>query len=301
VSEFIQQVMNALQLGSVYTLISLGYTMVYGILRLINFAHGDIFMVGSYAGFFAVTFLLGVARLPASLTFVLGMLSTMCITALLAVTIERVAYRPLRNAPRVSAVITALGVGLFLENFTLAVLGAEPRRVPVLIPATNVRVGGATVSMVQIAIVLVSLLLMLLLDTFVTKTMTGVAMRAVSFDRSVAVLLGVPANRIIAITFAIGSAIAGAGGILYGQAYPVIDPYMGIRIGWWSFIAAVVGGIGNIRGAMIGSFILGFLEIFTPVVLPSSTYRDFVAFSLLLLFLVLRPTGILGQPAMKKV
>ncbi len=300
-SEFVQQVLNGLQLGSVYTLISLGYTMVYGILRLINFAHGDIFMVGSYAGFFTVTFLLGAARLPASLTFVLGMLATMCLAALLAVSIERVAYRPLRNAPRVSAVITALGVGLFLENFTLAVLGAEPRRMPVLIPATVVRLGGATVSTVQIAIILVSLLLMFLLDTFVTKTMTGVAMRAVSFDRIVAVLLGVPVNRIIAITFAIGSAVAGAGGILYGQAYPVIDPYMGIRIGWWSFIAAVVGGIGNIRGAMIGSFILGFLEIFTPVVLPSSTYRDFVAFSLLLLFLVLRPTGILGQPAMKKV
>ena len=300
-SQFIQQVLNGLQLGSVYTLISLGYTMVYGILRLINFAHGDIFMVGSYAAFFTTSFLLGAARLPASLTFVLGMLCTMCLTALLAVSIERVAYRPLRNAPRVSAVITALGVGLFLENFTLATLGAEPRRMPALFPSTNVRVAGATVSTVQIAIILVALLLMLLLDTFVTKTMTGVAMRAVSFDRSVAVLLGVPTNRIISVTFAIGSAVAGAGGMLYGQAYPVIDPYMGIRIGWWSFIAAVVGGIGNIRGAMIGSFILGFLEIFTPVVLPSSSYRDFVAFSLLLLFLVLRPTGILGQPAMKKV
>lgn len=302
-NQFVQQVLNGLQLGSVYTLISLGYTMVYGILRLINFAHGDIFMVGSYVGFFVTTFLLGRGGLPPAVTFVLGMIVTMCVTAALAVSIERVAYRPLRNAPRVSTVITALGIGLFLENFTLATLGAEPRSVPVLIPSTSVPIGrsGATVSTVQIAIILVSLLLMLLLDAFVTKTMTGVAMRAVSFDRNVAVLLGVPTNRIISITFAIGSAVAGAGGILYGQAYPVIDPYMGIRIGWWSFIAAVVGGIGNIRGAMIGSFVLGFLEIFTPVVLPSSTYRDFVAFSLLLLFLVFRPTGILGQPAMKKV
>lgn len=275
--------------------------MVYGILRLINFAHGDIFMVGSYVAFFVTTFFLGKASLPVSVTFVLGMLVTMFATAMLAVLIERAAYRPLRNAPRVSAVITALGIGLFLENFTLAVLGAEPRKMPALIPATNLRIGGATVSTVQLSIILVSVLLMYLLDTFVTKTMTGVAMRAVSFDRNVALLLGVPTNRIISITFAIGSAVAGAGGVLYGQAYPVIDPYMGIRIGWWSFIAAVVGGIGNIRGAMIGSFILGFLEIFTPVVLPSSTYRDFVAFSLLLLFLVFRPTGILGQPAMKKV
>jgi branched-chain amino acid transport system permease protein len=301
VSEFIQQVVNGLQLGSVYTLISLGYTMVYGILRLINFAHGDIFMVGSYAGFFVTSFLLGRVLLPVAVTFVLGMLLTMCLTALLAVSIERVAYRPLRNAPRMSAVITALGIGIFLENFTLATLGPEPRRMPVLIPSTSIRIGGATVSTVQVAIILVSLLLMLLLDAFVTRTMTGIAMRAVSFDRNVALLLGVPTNRIISVTFAIGSAIAGAGGILYGQAYPIIDPYMGIRIGWWSFIAAVVGGIGNIRGAMVGSFILGFLEIFTPVVLPSSTYRDFVAFSLLLLFLVFRPTGILGQPVMKKV
>ncbi|MGE5579054.1 MAG: branched-chain amino acid ABC transporter permease [Bacillota bacterium] len=298
---FLQQVLNGLQLGSVYTLIALGYTMVYGILRLINFAHGDIFMVGSYAAFFVTTFLLGQASLPASLTFVLGMLVTMFATAMLAVLIERAAYRPLRNAPRVSAVITALGIGLFLENLTLAVLGAEPRKMPALIPATNLKLGGATVSMVQVAIILVSVLLMYLLDTFVTKSMTGVAMRAVSFDRSTALLLGVPTNKIISITFTIGSAVAGAGGILYGQAYPVIDPYMGVRIGWWSFIAAVVGGIGNIRGAMIGAFILGFTEIFTPVILPSSTYRDFVAFSLLLLFLVFRPTGILGQPAMKKV
>lgn len=297
----LQQVLNALQLGSVYTLIALGYTMVYGILRLINFAHGDIFMVGSYVAVFVTASLLGGPALPAPLTFMLGMISTMLATAALAVLIERAAYRPLRNAPRVSAVITALGVGLFLENFTLAVLGAEPRKMPALIPATRLSVAGATVSLVQLAIILVSVLLMYLLDVFVTRTMTGVAMRAVSFDRNVALLLGVPTNRIIAVTFAIGSAVAGAGGALYGQAYPVIDPYMGIRIGWWSFIAAVVGGIGNIRGAMVGSFILGFLEVFTPVVLPSSTYRDFVAFSVLLVFLVFRPTGILGQPAMKKV
>jgi len=297
---FVQQMLNALQLGSVYALISLGYTMVYGILRLINFAHGDIFMVAAYVGFFAMTFLLSV-RLPSSLTFVCGMLLTMAATALLAVLIERVAYRPLRNAPRVSVVITALGVGTFLENFTLATLGAEPRSMPALIPAVNLDLQGVTISTVQIVIVLVSVCLMLLLDATVMKTMTGIAMRAVSYDRTTAQLLGVPVNRIISITFAIGSAVAGAGGILYGQAYPIIDPYMGLRIGWWAFIAAVVGGIGNIRGAMVGSYVLALVEILTPVFLPSSTYRDFVAFSLLLLFLVLRPTGILGQPIAKKV
>jgi len=300
-THIIQQVLNALQLGSVYALICLGYTMVYGVLRLINFAHGDIFMVACYISFFATTFFLTWGHLAPTTTFVLGMLLAMMLTALLAVIIERVAYRPLRNAPRVSAVITALGVGIFLENFTLATLGPEPRHMPPLVPMINFNVGGVTVSAVQVVIILVSVLLMVLLDTTVMKTMTGMAMRAVSYDRTVAPLLGVPVNRIISVTFALGAAVAGAGGILYGQAYPIIDPYMGIRIGWWAFIAAVVGGIGNVRGAMIGSFILGFIEIFTPVFLPSSTYRDFVAFSLLLLFLVFRPTGILGQPAMKKV
>jgi len=299
--QIIQQVLNALQLGSVYALIALGYTMVYGILRLINFAHGDIFMVGCYISVFTIALLLGWGHLPTMAVFVLTMLTAMVLTAAVAVLIERVAYRPLRNAPRVSAVITALGIGIFLENFTLATLGAEPRLMGQLIPKVNYDLGGVTMSSVQIVTIVVAILLMLLLDTVVMRTMTGMAMRAVSFDRTVAPLLGVPVNRIISITFALGAAVAGAGAILYGQAYPIIDPYMGIRIGWWAFIAAVVGGIGNVRGAMIGAFILGFIEIFTPVVLPSSTYRDFVAFSLLLIFLVVRPTGILGQPAMKKV
>jgi len=299
--QIIQQVLNALQLGSMYALISLGYTMVYGILRLINFAHGDIFMVGCYVCFFVMTLLLNWGSLPPMAVFVVTMILAMVLTAVVAVVIERVAYRPLRNAPRVSAVITALGIGIFLENFTLATLGAEPRHITELIPMVSLNLGGVAMSSVQIVTIVVAVVLMVLLDTTVMKTMTGMAMRAVSFDRNVAPLLGVPVNRIISITFALGAAVAGAGAILYGQVYPIIDPYMGIRIGWWAFIAAVVGGIGNVRGAMIGSFILGFIEIFTPVILPSSTYRDFVAFSLLLVFLILRPTGILGQPAMKKV
>lgn len=300
-TQFLQQVLNALQLGSVYALISLGYTMVYGILRLINFAHGDIFMISTYIAFFTGTYLLTRGFFPVLAAFLLTMLVSMILTATLAVLIERLAYKPLRQAPRVSAVITALGVGLFLENFTLATLGAEPRKMPSFLSLSNYQLGGVTASNVQLIIIGVALLLMLALDTVVMKTMTGMAMRAISFDKTIAPLMGVPVDRIISITFAIGSSVAAAGGMLYGMAYPIIDPYMGIRIGWWAFIAAVIGGIGNIRGAMVGSFLLGFVEIFTPVVLPSSTYRDFVAFSLLLLFLVFKPTGILGRAEVQKV
>ncbi|WP_338827454.1 branched-chain amino acid ABC transporter permease [Neomoorella thermoacetica] len=298
---FFQQVLNALQLGSVYALIALGYTMVYGILTLINFAHGDIFMVSTYIAFFVGSYLLMMRTIPVVASFLLTMFFSMIATAILAVIIERVAYRPLRQAPRVSAVITALGVGLFLENFTLGIMGAEPRKMPLFLSVINLPVGGVTMTNVQLIIIGVALLLMFVLDTLVMKTMTGMAMRAISFDKTIAPLMGVPVNRIISYTFAIGSAVAAAGGMLYGMAYPVIDPYMGIRIGWWAFIAAVVGGIGDIRGAMIGGFILGFIEIFTPVILPSSTYRDFVAFTVLLLFLVFRPTGILGKPMIQKV
>ena len=297
-----QNVLNALQLGSVYALIALGYTLVYGILTLINFAHGDIFMVGTYLSLAAAAFLLGIPLgLPLVVVFVGALCFSMLLTALLGVVIERLAYRPLRQAPRVSAVITALGVGLFLENFTLGILGPEPRHFPTLIPLRAWEVWGLTITPLQILIILGAAVLMVLLDLLVRRTLLGMAMRAISYNRPIVPLMGVPVDRVISLTFAIGSAIAAAGGLMYGLAYPVLDPYMGIRIGWWAFIAAVVGGIGNIRGAMLGGFILGAVEIFTPVLLPSSTYRDFVAFSLLLLLLVFKPTGLLGRPVFERV
>jgi branched-chain amino acid transport system permease protein len=297
-----QNVLNALQLGSVYALIALGYTMVYGILTMINFAHGDIFMVSIYLSLAAATFLLGLPLgLPLVLVFTGALVFSMMLTALLGVTIERLAYRPLRQAPRVSAVITALGVGLFLENFTLGLLGPEPRHFPALIAMTPWEVAGLTITPLQVLIVLLAAALMVLLDLLVGHTLLGMAMRAISYNRPLVPLMGVPVDRVISLTFALGSAIAAAGGLLYGLAYPVLDPYMGIRIGWWAFISAVVGGIGNIRGAMLGGFILGTVEVFTPVILPSSTYRDFVAFSLLLLLLVFKPTGLLGRPVFERV
>jgi len=297
-----QNVINALQLGSVYALIALGYTMVYGILTMINFAHGDIFMVSTYFSLMASLFLLGLPfKIPLAVVFLASLLFSMGLTALLGVTIERLAYRPLRQAPRVSAVITALGVGLFLEHFTLALLGPEPRRFPDLLPATSWQVAGLTLTPLQLLTIVLAALIMVLLDLLVSRTLLGMAMRAISYNRPIVPLMGVPVNRVISLTFALGSAIAAAGGLMYGLAYPVLDPYMGIRIGWWAFIAAVVGGIGNIRGAMLGGFILGAVEIFTPVFLPSSTYRDFVAFSLLLVLLVFRPTGLMGRPVFERV
>ena len=288
---FFQQLLNALQVGSIYALIALGYTMVYGILGMINFAHGDLFMVGAFVCFLAAVFL----KLP----FVPVLLISMFGAALLGVIIERFAYKPLRQSPRVSAIITALGVGLFLENFTLA-LSPYPRQVPQLLANTTWTLFGLSISSIEILIVILSLLFMFLLDQIVRHTMVGMAMRAIAWDKTVAPLLGVPVDLIISFTFAIGAGLGGAAGVMYSLAYPVIDPYMGIMVGWKAFISAVVGGIGNIRGAMIGGYILGAVEILAVALLPS-TYRDLVAFVLLLALLIFRPYGILGKPHPLKV
>ncbi|HLA26561.1 MAG TPA: branched-chain amino acid ABC transporter permease [Syntrophales bacterium] len=288
---FFQQLLNALQVGSIYALIALGYTMVYGILGMINFAHGDLFMVGAFVCFLAAVFL----KLP----FVPVLVISMFGAALLGVIIERFAYKPLRQSPRVSAIITALGVGLFLENFTLA-LSPYPRQVPQLLANTTWTLFGVSISSIEILIVILSLLFMFVLDRIVRHTMVGMAMRAISWDKTVAPLLGVPVDLIISLTFAIGAGLGGAAGVMYSLAYPVIDPYMGVMVGWKAFISAVVGGIGNIRGAMIGGYILGAVEILVVALLPS-TYRDFVAFVLLLALLIFRPYGILGKPHPMKV
>ena len=286
-----QQLLNALQLGSIYALIALGYTMVYGILTMINFAHGDLFMIGAFFCFLIAVYL--------KLSFVPTLLLSMMGVACLGVLIERLAYKPLRNAPRVSAIITALGVGLFLENFTLA-LSPYPQHIPELITNTTWNYGALSISSLQIIVIALSLLLMFVLDFIVHRTKVGMAMRAISWDKSIVPLMGVPVNKIISLTFAIGTGLGGAAGVMYGLAYPVIDPYMGIMVGWKAFISAVVGGIGNVRGAMIGGFILGTVEIMVAAFFPS-TYRDFVAFSLLLILLIARPYGIMGKPHPQKV
>ncbi len=299
ISFLVQQFFNALQLGSLYALIALGYTMVYGVLLLINFAHGDIFMFGAFMGVFG-SIVLG-------LPFVPTLLLAMAVTALLGVTIERVAYKPLRRASRLSAVITALGVGLLLENGMLALTGADPRSYPgdFLALEGELNIAGASIGYVKILVILLALLLFLGLYTIVQRTKWGMAMRAISYDKFAVPLMGVSQDQIIAMTFALGTGLAAAGGILWGVAFPVLNPYMGLRIGWKAFIAAVVGGIGDIRGAFLGGLLLGFVEIFVvalgePVGI-SSTWRDPVAFALLLIILVVRPTGLFGVARRQKV
>jgi branched-chain amino acid transport system permease protein len=291
---FLQQLINGLQLGFVYALIALGYTMVYGIVRLINFAHGDVFMVGTYLGFFA----LASWRLPLPLAILVAMLGC----AALGVVIERVAYKPLRNAPRISALITAMGVSLFLEYFTSLkfMFGPDYRAYPRPFAVRSFDVGGVSISNIQIIVFGVALLLMVALTLFVNKTKTGMAMRAVSYDMDTARLMGIDVNLMISVTFGIGSALAGAGGVLYGIAYPQINPFMGVMPGLKAFVAAVLGGIGVIPGAMLGALIMGTVETFTSAYV-SSTLRDAVAFGILIIVLLVRPAGILGRPAREKV
>ncbi|HUI92005.1 MAG TPA: branched-chain amino acid ABC transporter permease [Chitinivibrionales bacterium] len=289
---FFHQSLNALQLGSIYALIALGYTMVYGVLRLINFAHGDIFMIGSYLALFLAVYF----HLP----FVAIVPLTFAAIAFLGVSIEKLAYRPLRSAPRVSAVITALSVGIFLETITLAVAGPEPRKFPELAGYHLYKAGAFAASNVQLLIISASLLLMAALEMFVAKTRTGMAMRALSWDKFHAPLLGINIDRIISYTFAIGTGLASVAGIFVGLAYPIIDPYMGIMVGWKAFVSAVIGGIGSIKGAVAGGFLLGIVEIISASILPSS-YKDMIVFGLLLLILLIRPSGLFGLPMQKKV
>ncbi|HVL99138.1 MAG TPA: branched-chain amino acid ABC transporter permease [Egibacteraceae bacterium] len=305
---FLQHFLNALQWGSFYALIAVGYTMVYGVLLLINFAHGDIFMVGAYLGMFVALFLLAqydVALpldLPAWALLPLTILVAMALTAVVGVTIERVAYRPLRRkgAPRLYVVITALMFGLLLEYGNLATLGARDRQFPRLIEPTLYNIGGVRFTNVRVAVIVLSLLAMAVLGFLVQRTKTGMAMRAISYDRLAVPLMGVSVDRIIVVTFVIGSAMAALAGVMFGVSYPILSFNMGLLFGWKAFIAAVVGGIGSIRGAVVGGYILGFVEIFVAAFMPS-TYRDLIAFSVLLLIITIRPTGLFGVARRTKV
>jgi len=297
---FFQNLINALQWGSFYALIALGYSMVYGILMLFNFAHGDIFMVGAYIGFAAATGVaalasLGAIVLPNWLILVLTIIISMFLTSFVGILVERLGYRPLREAPRASAAITGLMIGIILETGNLALLGARRVRFPSLIESTTYNIGGVYVTNKKIMIVAVSLMLMLALHQFVRRSKYGMAMRAMAFDYVVVPLMGEPINTIADMTFAIGSALAAAAGILFGIAYPVLDPYMGIVFGWKAFVAAILGGRGSILGATLAGFLLGFIEIFVAMIFPS-TLRDFIAYSIILLILTFRPHGFFGEP-----
>ena len=301
---FLQNVVNSLQRGSFYALIALGYSMVYGVLMLFNFAHGDLFMVGAYIGFFVSSSLLGLAStgvigLPdgvmLGLVLVLTLVVSMFLNSFVGMLVERIGYRPLRGAPRASAAITGLMIGIILETGNLALLGAERKSFPALIETATFQFAGVSVTNKKILIVLVSVLLMLALHQFVRRTKWGMAMRAMAYDYVAVPLMGISINSIALLTFALGSALAAAAGILYGVAYPVLDPYMGVLVGWKAFVAAILGGRGSVLGAGLAGFLLGFIEIFVAAYLPS-TLRDLIAFSIIVLILTFRPHGFFGEP-----
>ena len=295
---FLQQIVNGLSLGSIYALIALGYTMVYGVLRLINFAHGDVYMVGAYVGYYLSRKLAG--REPSFVSAFVVMLGAMVACALLGLVIERLAYRPVRRASRLTLLITAIGVSLFLENGGQLVFGPDPKFFPSLAPHFDFLVADVRLTSEQITVIGVSFLLMVLLQFFIMKTRTGKAMRAVSFNLDAAKLMGISTDWIIAVTFALGSALAAAAGVLIGMQIPKIDPLMGILYGLKAFVAAVLGGIGNVPGAVLGGLLIGISEVMVVGYL-SSTYRDAIAFGILILVLLLRPQGILGSVQKEKV
>jgi len=295
---FLQQLVNGLSLGSIYALIALGYTMVYGVLRLINFAHGDVYMVGAYVGYYLSRKLQG--REPSILSAVLVMLGSMLACAVLGALIERLAYRPVRREARLTLLITAIGVSLFIENVAQLLFGADPKFFPSLAPSADFVVAGVRLTSEQLTVIAVSVLLMVLLRFFILKTRTGKAMRAVSFSLDTSKLMGISTDRIIAITFALGSALAAAAGVLIGMQIPKIDPLMGILYGLKAFVAAVLGGIGSVPGAVLGGLLIGISEVMVVGYL-SSTYRDAIAFGILILVLILRPQGLLGRVQKEKV
>jgi branched-chain amino acid transport system permease protein len=296
-----QQLVNGIAWGSIYALIALGYTMVYGILRLINFAHGDIYMVGAFAAYYLARLLHAGGPEPSPLLAAAVLLGSMVICAALGVAIEFFAYRPVRKSSRLTALITAIGVSLLLENLGIRLFGADPKFFPQLVAPTTITLAdGVVVTNHQIFVVVISLLLMVALTLFVHKTRTGKAMRAVAFNRDAASLMGIPVNRIITITFAIGSALAAAAGVLVALTNPKIEPLMGIMPGVKAFVAAVLGGIGSIPGAVIGGLLMGVSE-YLVVGYVSSTYRDAIAFIILILVLLVKPAGLLGRNVAEKV
>ncbi|MDX9898374.1 MAG: branched-chain amino acid ABC transporter permease [Spirochaetia bacterium] len=295
IATFLQQMTNALSLGSLYALIAVGYTMVYGILRLINFAHGDVFMLGAYFAFYAVTSL----ALPWGVAFIVAI----GLTGLFGMGLERIAYRPLRDSPKISIMISAIGASFLIENLGIVIFGGRPKSFP-SIPLfdTVIKFGSVSMLSVSLFIPVVTVLILVILLWIVNKTKTGLAMRAVSTDLDAARLMAIDVNKTISFTFAIGSVLAGIGGIMWTMKYPQLNPLMGFMPGLKCFIAAVIGGIGNISGAVLGGFILGFIEIMIVAFLPELTgYRDAFAFVFLIIILLVKPAGLLGKKQTVKV
>ncbi len=298
--EFAQHVINGLSLGAIYALIALGYTMVFGILQLINFAHGEVYMLGAFSGYYLSRWL-GLSQNPGVGSLLIALVGSMTFCAAVGYVIERYAYRPLRSRPRINVLITAVGVSLLLQYLGQLLFGADPKYFPPLYVAGEpFAFGGLQVNRLQLLVFVISVILMVGLRFIIFHTKLGRAMRAVSFNHNLAALMGIPVNNIISFTFMLGSALAGAAGILVGLAYPKIEPLMGTMPGLKAFVAAVFGGIGNVTGAVVGALTMGFAEEMV-VGYWASTYRDALAFAILILILLFKPTGLFGKKIAEKV
>lgn len=301
-TEILQQLINGLALGAIYALIAIGYTMVYGILRFINFAHSDVLMLGAFAAYFlAPAVQRGAGASPLSAILIVVFAAAIC--AVIGMLIEYLAYRPLRERPRLTVLITAIGVSLFIE-FTgqhKSVFGANTKPFPMLLPESTIKIGNASMQSTDLVILVFTLVLLVALWAIVRHTKAGLAMRAVSFNDKAALLMGVNLNRVISFTFALGSALAAIAGIFYAMRSPGIDPLMGMKPGLYAFVAAVIGGIGNLPGAALGGLLLGMLETFAGGIPGLSNYRDGIAFAILILILLFKPAGLLGRLQTEKV
>lgn len=296
---FINQIINGLQVGSIYALVALGYTMVYGIVKLINFAHGDFIMVGAYVALFAIPVLVNFG-LPPAVTVLLVIVVSVVVCSLLGMATEKIAYKPLRGSPSLSVLITAIAVSLFLENLFMILFSSAAKPFPAIISADPISFGGIQTNMVTIVTIVISLVCMAGLQLFIKRTRMGKAMRAVSEDSGAAMLMGINSNATISMTFAIGSGLAAVAAVMYCSAYSLANPYMGSMLGLKAFIAAVLGGIGIIPGAMLGGFAIGLVESLTKAYI-SSRLADAVVFGILIVVLLVKPTGILGKNIGEKV
>ncbi|MCB4204632.1 branched-chain amino acid ABC transporter permease [Deferribacterales bacterium Es71-Z0220] len=288
----LKQLLNGITVGSIYSLIALGYTMVYGIIKLINFAHGDIYMVGAFIGLIVATHFTS--------NFIVVMAVAMALTAVLGVLVEKIAYKPVRNSSRISALISAIGASIFISNLVVLINGPQREAYPQIFPEINFVIGGITISFLQIFIILVSIALMFGLYYIVHNTKMGVAMRAVSQNMTTARLMGINSDKVISFTFAIGSSLAAAAGVLVGTYYRAVDPLMGLLFGLKAFVAAVLGGIGSIPGAMVGGLVLGLAEVM-GVAFISPSFRDAIAFGILIFILIVKPSGLFGKATKEKV
>ena len=302
---FVQQLVNGLTLGSVYALLALGYSIVYGILKLLNFAHGEVYMMGAFMGYFTLSALGGASSpaLPVSLVLVLMFLAAGLSAGVLGVAIERFAYRPLRDAPRIAPLITALGVSFFLQSTALLLFSADIRTMDtsdMISPSTGIHIGPLDISLVRILVIVSAALLMVALARFVAQTKLGKAMRAVAYDREAAEMMGIDVDRTIVAAFFIGSVLAGAAGVMVGLVFDRVWHLMGFTAGLKAFTAAVLGGIGNIPGAMLGGLLIGLAEAFTAGYI-STTFTNLIVFGILIVVMLVRPSGLLGSPAIEKV